>query len=172
MDGNDRRNEILEVITTATSPVTATKLAEKFGVSRQVIVQDVALLRAAGNEILATPQGYLLVSALMGGKVTKTFACKHDWNEVAQELYIVVDNGGEVVDVIVEHPLYGELKGMLMLASRRDVEEFVQNLKETQAQPLSALTGGVHLHTVKALDEESMKNIEQALMESGILLNK
>lgn len=172
VDGPERRNSIKDILKHADGPVTGSELAERFQVSRQVIVQDIALLRAAGLEILATPQGYLLVTALMGTRILKTFAVKHDFHGLEKELYIFVDNGAKVLDVVVEHPIYGELKGMLMLSSRRDVQEFMKNLQETNAHPLSVLTEGVHLHTLEADHPKSLEMIERNLQEAGILLNK
>ncbi|MEL7568661.1 MAG: transcription repressor NadR [Dehalobacterium sp.] len=172
MDGPDRRNRIKEILENADEPVKGSILAAKFGVSRQIIVQDIALLRATGQDILATPQGYMLVAALTGTKIIKTFAVKHRFEGLEKELNIIVDNGGKVLDVVVEHPIYGELRGMLMLSSRRDVQDFIQNLQESNAHPLSVLTEGVHLHTVEAPLPQVMEKIEQDLDAAGILLNK
>lgn len=172
LDGPDRRSCIKEILVNAEEPVKGSMLAARFRVSRQIIVQDIALLRASGQDILATPQGYLLVAALTGAKIIRTFAVKHGFLGLEKELNIFVDNGGKVLDVVVEHPLYGELKGMLMLSSRRDVQEFMQNLQESNAQPLSVLTEGVHLHTVEAAQTQVMEMIERDLAAAGILLNK
>jgi transcriptional regulator of NAD metabolism len=172
VEGPERRNCIKEILMNAEGPVTGSQLANRFKVSRQVIVQDIALLRASGQDILATPQGYLAVTAFTGTKILRTFAVKHDFEGLEKELYIFVDNGGKVLDVIVEHPLYGELKGMLMLSTRRDVEEFMKNLHSSNAQPLSLLTEGVHLHTIEADHPETMEMIERDLEKGGILLNK
>jgi transcriptional regulator of NAD metabolism len=172
LDGANRRNRILEILLDASVPITGGELAKSFNVSRQVIVQDIALIRASGQDIVATPQGYILVQTLTGGKLIKTIACKHGWDDLEKELNIFVDNGGKVIDVSVEHPLYGELKGMLMLASRRDVRNFVVNLQKTRAQPLSALTSGIHLHRVEVPSDEVFLNIERDLALEGILLEK
>jgi transcriptional regulator of NAD metabolism len=170
MDASERRELIKEILTNADSPITGSELAAKFKVSRQIIVQDIALLRAAGMEILATPQGYMLVTALMSTRILRTFAVKHNFEELERELNIFVDNGAKVLDVVVEHPLYGELKGMLMLSSRRDVEDFMKNLKKANAHPLSVLTEGVHLHTVEADRAQTLEMIARDLKEAGILL--
>lgn len=172
MDGPERRNRIKEILFNSPGPVTGSELAAKYRVSRQVIVQDIALLRASGVDILATPQGYMLAAAMLGTKIQKTIAVKHNFQELETELNIIVDNGAKVLDVIVEHPLYGELKGMLMLSSRREVGEFVKNLRKTNAQPLSVLTEGIHLHTVEADSPQIIEMIERDLEEAGILLNK
>lgn len=170
MDGIERREAILKILGSSLEPVTGSELAGRFSVSRQVIVQDIALLRASGIDVVATPQGYMLAGALTGGKYVRTFACLHDRDGVEKELNIFVDNGGKVLDVSVEHPIYGELKGMLMINSRRGVQEFVNNLVQTNAQPLSVLTGGVHLHRVEAESPEVLENIADDLAKAEILL--
>ncbi|HHX51218.1 MAG TPA: transcription repressor NadR [Clostridia bacterium] len=168
-----RREEIVKILREAASPVTGGELANSLGVSRQVIVQDIALLRASGWDILATPQGYLVSQPVSLPLYRRTFAVVHDdLAGLAEELYQIVDCGGRVVDVIVEHPIYGEITGLLMLSSRREVAEFVTNLKESQAQPLSALTGGVHLHTVEALSPEVLSRVEERLKEIGVLIEE
>ena len=153
-------------------PIKGTELAEKFGVSRQVIVQDIALLRAKGEDILATPQGYIVLKKEKAANIVRTIACKHTgYKEIEDELTTVVDMGGKVLDVIVEHPLYGEIKSPLMISSRLDVEEFMKNLKATNAEPLSSLTDGVHIHSIEAKNEETLKKIKAGLEEKGYLIN-
>ncbi|MCG0277676.1 MAG: transcription repressor NadR [Thermanaeromonas sp.] len=155
----------------AGKPITGAELARRLGVSRQVIVQDMAILRAGGANVLATPQGYMLGPAEEGHK--RTFACQHDMAGMEKELLIIVDNGGRVLDVVVEHPLYGELRGFLMLSSRRDVYKFLESLHKSGAKPLYTLTEqGVHLHTVTAEREEVLEAIEAELAGAGILLEK
>ncbi|GFN22928.1 transcription repressor NadR [Thermanaeromonas sp. C210] len=168
MKAAERREKILAILGRG-QPVTGAQLARWLGVSRQVIVQDVAILRARGSEVLATPQGYVLPLREEGCR--RTFACRHDLEGLERELLIMVDNGGKVMDVVVEHPLYGELRGYLMLSSRREVYEFINKLKKSGANPLYTLTGsGVHLHTVVAPDEATLEAMERELLEAGILL--
>ncbi|SMC00056.1 hypothetical protein SAMN00808754_3245 [Thermanaeromonas toyohensis ToBE] len=168
MKALERRERILEILKVG-EPITGAELARRLGVSRQVIVQDVAILRAGGTDILATPQGYVLAPREEGYR--RTFACRHDMEGMEQELLIIVDNGGRVLDVVVEHPVYGELRGFLMLSSRREVYEFLENLQRSGAKPLYTLTEhGVHLHTVTAAKEEALEAIEGALARAGILL--
>ncbi|WP_227764034.1 transcription repressor NadR [Zhaonella formicivorans] len=170
MDTEGRRKKMIEILLASKAPVTGTALAKELGVSRQVIVQDIALLRAGGVDIMATPQGYLMLRPSACAKVRKTFACLHDQTKLEEELLAIVDCGGTVVDVIVEHPLYGDLRGSLNLKSRYDVQLFRERLAESRAQPLSILTGGVHLHTVEADNDQIMAAIEQKLKEVGVLL--
>lgn len=169
MDGTKRRAEIFELLSSSKEPITGSALAKLFEVSRQVIVQDVAVLRAEGKDIIATPQGYM-VTKNQEAKLRQVIACQHDHTDLVKELIIIVDHGGTVVDVIVEHPLYGELKGVLNLKSRYDVQKFMDKLQYSKAKPLCSLTEGVHLHTVEAENERVLEQIRAALAKAGILL--
>ncbi|SDF32666.1 transcription repressor NadR [Sporolituus thermophilus] len=171
MDAKTRREKLLTMLKQAAAPVTGTALSRELGVSRQVIVGDIAILRAAGQEIYATPQGYLVPVANPRSAVTAKLACRHGRDSLAEELAIIIDHGGKVLDVIVEHPLYGEIRANLMLASRRDLAEFLRKLEESGAKPLSVVTGGVHLHTVEAPSPQVLAEIEGALRQQGILLS-
>lgn len=116
---------------------------------------DVALLRAAGEQISATPRGYVLKQEQ--NLQTRTIACRHDDEHLLQELYIAVDNGCAVLDVTVEHPIYGQISGQLQVFSRYDADQFYHKLTTTNAPPLCALTGGVHLHTIQFQHEEDFE---------------
>ena len=143
-----RREKIKEMLQKTDHPVTASSLAEHFSVSRQIIVGDIALLRASGLQILATPRGYLMDSpSVQEDKNLGMIACRHTPEQLRDELYTIVDGGATVVDVTIEHTLYGELSGKLDLASRYDVDAFIRKVEEEKNSiPLSALTDGVHLH--------------------------
>ena len=149
-------------------PLSATTLARQFSVSRQIVVGDIALLRASGQAIDATPRGYLLRRAPEGE--TYTIACCHSAGEMGHELNLCVDHGCTVLNVIVEHPLYGQLTGQLQLSSRYDVEQFLRLSSQSGAPPLSLLTEGIHLHTLLCPDRESYLRVCRALREAGILL--
>lgn len=166
MNARQRREAVLDALRTADAPLSAGTLAKRFAVSRQIIVGDVALLRAQGRDIDATPRGYLLHRT--GAGVVRMIACLHDEEGMRRELLTCVDNGCTVADVIVEHPLYGQLTGALQIASRYDVEQFIA--KSRQASPLSILTGGIHLHTLICPDEEAFQRVCRSLREEGILL--
>ena len=170
MDAKKRRIQLLERLKEASGPLTGTCLAKELKVSRQVIVGDFAILRASGIAVYATPQGYVLPNAQNEGNKKVTLACKHERDNLEQELAIIIDNGGKVIDVIVEHPLYGELTANLMLTSRRDLAEFLQKLDESKATQLASITGGVHLHTVEVADGEMLARIETELKAAGILM--
>ena len=170
MQGGERREAILDVLRARSEPVKGSDLASMFAVSRQVVVQDIALLRALGERILSTPRGYVMASSIAEGTVTRVIACKHSaGEELRDELTTIVDFGGHVVDVIVEHPIYGELRGTLAIDSRADVEEFVLALATSEAKPLSALTEGIHLHTIQAPSEAVMDRVIAALDKKGYL---
>ncbi|MCK8823906.1 transcription repressor NadR [Fuchsiella alkaliacetigena] len=172
MSTDKRREDILKVLSLQEEPITGSDLAEQFGVSRQVIVQDIALLRAQGKQILATSQGYILAEPGQQ-RASKTIACVHgpEESEIAEELEIIVQHGGRIRDVIVEHPLYGELKGLLMIQSKSDIKEFIKKYRQETVKPLLTLTEGVHLHTVEALTEEGLMLIEEKLAAVGYLLS-
>lgn len=167
MDANQRREALAECLTQARQPVSATALAGRFSVSRQIIVGDIALLRAGGLEISATPRGYILPREESG--LRRRVACVHDAAGMERELNIMVDNGCTVQDVVVEHPLYGQLTGELQLASRYDVQQFIKRVSTCEAHPLSLLTDGVHLHTLCCPDEEAYRRVVERLNEEGIL---
>ncbi len=151
----------------AERPLSATKFAKELSVSRQIIVGDIALLRASGEKILATPRGYLLERA--NGQVEYTVACVHDFESMEKELNIMVDNGCTVVSVTVEHPLYGQLTGPLHLSSRYDVSQFIAACREHGASPLSTLTGGVHLHVLSCPDRACFERTYKELDEAGFI---
>ena len=168
MDAQERRQAIARRLEQAGCAVSATALAREFSVSRQIIVGDVALLRASGLDIAATPRGYVLPARTSG--ITFTVATRHPAEDMAAELNAIVDQGCIVVDVIVDHPIYGQLTGPLHLSSRYDVGQFVRRCREESAAPLSLLTEGIHLHTVTCPDEQAYERVKCALRELGVLL--
>ena len=170
MDAAARRAAILSRLEQTDHPVSAAALAREFAVSRQIIVGDVALLRAGGADIAATPRGYVLPRD--SAALLRTVACVHDREGMARELEIMVDQGCQVVDVVVEHPIYGQLAGQLHLSSRYDVQEFIRSVSKNQANLLSDLTGGIHLHTLRAADETTLDRVVRGLKERGFLLSK
>ena len=170
MQAESRRHNIIGILTGAAGPVSAGKLAGMFGVSRQIIVGDIALLRASGIDITATPRGYVLTKSSEG--IIHRIPCRHKPEEMREELQILVDNGCLVRDVIVEHPVYGQLVGQLDIATRYDVDEFISKVMESDAAPLSDLTGGIHLHTIFCPDEEVYRRVLEKLRKSGFLFEQ
>jgi len=168
MDASERREQIQQRLSAATTPISATSLAQQLGVSRQIIVGDVALLRAAGAEISATPRGYIIRREDTG--LIKTVACRHSGEAMEAELNAMVDLGCTVLDVIVEHPIYGQLTGPLRLSNRYDVQQFILRNQELSAHPLSLLTEGIHLHTVSCADEAAYQRLLESLRSLHILL--
>lgn len=169
MNTEERRAQILKLLYQSARPVTGAQLAEQMGVSRQVIVQDMAVLRAAGEEILASPQGYYLYHTSIE-HYRAVVAVRHTPEQTEDELIALVDVGVEVVDVIVEHEIYGELRGMLHIASRADVRQFIDQLNETGARLLSELTDGVHLHTLEARRPDQLDRARDVLRQRGYLI--
>lgn len=166
MNAVNRRENIIHTLRQAADPVSAASLASALGVSRQIIVGDIALLRASGEKITSTPRGYVLSE---GGTSVYTLACVHGVEDTEKELNIMVDNGCKVLTVSVEHPVYGLLTGELQLANRYDVRQFVEKLQSGEVRPLSALTGGVHLHTLSCPDNECFERTRSQLEREGLL---
>lgn len=162
----NRKERIIQEIKKSDKPISASSLAKICHVSRQIIVGDIALLRASGIHIIATPRGYVL-DYHQG--LSKTIAFKHTQEQMDDELYTIVDLGGEIIDVIVEHPIYGQITGKLHLKSRYDVDQFLKKVKSSTAKPLSQLTDGIHLHTIQYPDANTLQRIEEALLQKGYL---
>jgi len=173
LDSEKRRESIKNILIKKNTPIKGTELAKMFNVSRQVIVQDIAILRAKGEEIFATPQGYMTISNKQNNKIIKAIVCKHTgYNEIDDELKTIVDMGGKVLDVIVEHPIYGEIKNSLMLSSRVEIDDFVNSLIKEKAEPLSSLTEGVHVHNIEVPSYEIYEKILEQLGKKGYLINE
>ena len=168
MRAEERRQAIHEILQQSAQPVSATSLANRFSVSRQVIVGDIALLRASGVDISATPRGYVILSETTG--YIRQIPCLHDDAGMEAELNAMVDQGCTVLDVTVDHPIYGQLTGPLQLSTRYDVQQFIQRSAAAEARPLSLLTEGIHLHTLSCPSEEVFLRVLQSLRELGYLL--
>ncbi len=166
--GDARRARIVEALAAASGPLSGTALAEKCGVSRQVVVQDVALLRERGEKIVSTNRGYVLL-ADAPARPTRLFKCRHTAEQAADELTCVVDLGGRVEDVFVNHRVYGVVSSTLGVGSRRDVERFVAELASGVSAPLLEVTSGYHFHHVSAASEEILDEVERALDARGYL---
>jgi uncharacterized protein len=167
--GDDRRRRIVEWMRAHRDPVRGGELARRFQVSRQCVVQDMAILRAGGKEVLATPRGYRLPEGPVLAHQA-ILACRHEPDRTEEELQILVDHGVKVLDVIVEHPFYGEIRGSLMIESRADVQDFLRQMRISRGTLLSSLTSGVHLHTVEASRAEMISRARARLRARGFLL--
>ncbi len=166
MDGEQRRKKIIDLLYHADGPLSGSYLAKHLHVSRQIIVGDITLLRACGEEIISTHRGYILDRRRE--KVRK-FKVRHKDDEILDELYTIVDAGGRILDVVVSHGIYGEIKADLVLSSRKDVDEFNQQLKEGMISPLKHLTDDYHYHTVAGDTEDLLDFIEAELKKKGYL---
>lgn len=167
----ERREQILYILNTKDEPITGSDLAKKFNVSRQVIVQDIAVLRAKGINIMATSNGYYISKRNEDNRNIKTIVCKHEgYDSIEKELTIIIDMGGKVLDVIIDHPVYGEIRCPLMINSRYDLEKFVKKVKEVKAEPLAVLTGGEHIHTIEVPNDEVYDIILNKLNNIGFLV--
>ena len=164
MTGETRRAQILAQLETRTDPISATALAQQFGVSRQVVVQDVALLRAAGRDITSTNRGYLLKSTKT---VNRIFKLRHTDEQMQEELSTIVDLGGRVENVMVSHRVYGTLCADLNIGSRHKIDLFLEDIRSGKSSPLKNITSNYHYHTVEAESEEVLDHIEEALRQKG-----
>ncbi len=169
MSGRERREKIVELLTEAMDALSGAELARQLGVSRQVVVQDIALLRATNKNIISTTRGYMLYIA-EEQTAKRCFLVKHTTEQIEDELYTIVDRGGKVLDVIVMHDIYGQIQTDLIIETRAEADEFVQKVAGRKSMPLKQLTDGVHLHTVVAESESILDEIEQELQEKGYLV--
>lgn len=167
MTGSDRRTEIIQQMRQNREPISGTKLAAAYQVSRQVIVQDIALLRASGYDIISTNRGYILNQQFCCSRVFKVY---HTDDRLEEELTLVVDQGGTVDNVMICHEVYGELEADLMIRSRRDVKRFVEEIRSGKSSPLKNITSNYHYHKVSADSEETLDLIGEVLRSHGFLV--
>lgn len=169
MTSIDRRVKIKKLLINSKEPITGQELAARYEVTRQVIVRDIAILRAEGLDIISTPKGYMILKE-EHKNIRAVIAVNHDREDMEEELKIIVKYGAIVEDVIVEHALYGEIRCMLMLKNMYDVENFYKKFKKYSVEPLSTLTNGVHLHTIVCESEEMLKSVTKELSEKDFLV--
>ncbi len=168
MEGTKRREQLMKILSEQTEPVSGGELSRLLGVSRQVIVQDITLLRATGINIFSTTKGYLILQS-DGPRVKRIFKVRHTTDQIEDELCTFVDNGGKILDVVVNHEIYGDIATALTIRNRQDVYDFVKKVQEKKIVPLKDLTDGIHQHTVVADTEETLDRIERALKDKGYL---
>lgn len=166
MNGEQRRGKIINVLKNSGSPVPGTLLAEQFDVSRQVIVQDIALLRANGIQILSTNRGYLIQEK---GQISRVFKVIHEDDEVEKELTIITDMGGIVEDVFVYHKVYGVIRAEMNIKSRMDIRMYMEQIRSGKSSLLKNVTSGYHYHTIRADSEEILDYIQEELQKNGFL---
>ena len=166
MNGSQRRKKIVTLLKQSKDPLSGTALGKETGVSRQVVVQDMALLRTEGYEIVSTPRGYILN---VPNYVTRVFKTYHTCEQTEAELTAIVDLGGCIVDVMVNHRAYGKMSANLNIKNRRDVQQFINQMATGKSTPLMNVTSGYHFHTVTAEREEILDEIEVMLKNMGML---
>ena len=169
MNSVDRRENIIKLLLVSNEPIKGSVIASKYLVTRQVIVKDIAILRAKGENIIATPDGYIINKK--ENKVKAIIAVTHNEEEMFTEMSIVIKYGGTIEDVIVEHPLYGEIAAMLMIKNYNELNKFVQKYQEEKAMLLSVLTNGVHLHTISAESEDDINLIISELKKNNFIVS-
>ena len=165
-----RSKRLLDVLKNSSGPVSGSVLSKALGVSRQVIVQDIALLRAGSAEIFATPKGYILYTQGPAKKYRRSYMVNHTKEQIVDELSLIVDNGGKVLNVIVAHDVYGQIQADLILENRQDILAFYERMGSSKAGPLLQLSNGTQIHTVEAASERILDNIERDLRERGYLV--
>lgn len=166
MSGEERRGKIIQALKNSDKAVSATTLAKEFDVSRQVIVQDVALLRANGKNIFSTNRGYLIQE---DEETTRVFKVQHEDDEVEKELTTIVDLGGTVEDVFVYHKVYGVLRAEMNIKSRMDIRNYMEEIRSGKSSLLKNVTSGYHYHTVRAGRVEILDMIQEELQKKGLL---
>ncbi|MBM4762422.1 transcription repressor NadR [Bacillus sp. B15-48] len=170
--GDERRILLLNLLKSSSTPVTGGELAAKANVSRQVIVNDITLLKAKNEPIIATSQGYLYMRPSSSTTlVERTIACSHLPEETEDELNLLVDHGVTVKDVRIEHPVYGDLTASIMVSNRLQVKHFMEKIKKTNGGYLLELTNGIHLHTIQAETEKVLDEAEKAMRRANFLIN-
>ena len=171
LTGEERRKELIRVLEQSDKAVSGTDLAKQFEVSRQVIVQDIALLRATNKKILSTNKGYILFRDDEKTKAKRIVCVLHKDTDILKEFECIVDCGAKVLDVVVEHEIYGQVSADLLIQNRQDALSFVEQLRNCKSKSLSCLTDGVHYHTLEADSEAMLDSAEAALKEAGFLLS-
>lgn len=163
----ERRKAIVNLLLSSSEPVSGGELAQKFNISRQIIVQDITVLKGTGYSILSTNQGYVLQKSPLKERV---FKLKHTTGQTEDELSCIVNLGGTVVDVFVWHKVYGKVEAALNIFSPMHVKQFMEGVRTGQSTELMHITGGYHYHTVRADNDEVLDSIEKALTERGYIV--
>ena len=166
MKGEARRKQLLNILSSSNNPVSGGTLAKELNVSRQIIVQDISLLRANGATIFSTNKGYLLQEEK---KYSRVFKVYHSDDQVEEELSTIVDAGGQIRDVFVYHKVYGILKADMGIKSRRDIRSYMEEISSGKSSLLKNVTSGYHYHTIDAESEEILDAIQAELQQKGFL---
>jgi uncharacterized protein len=171
--GEERRKWIIQKLKESGQPIKGSELASLANVSRQVIVNDITLLKARNEPIIATSEGYLYFRpSHLQAPYEKVIAVLHQEEDVEKELMLLVKHGVIVKDVKVEHGVYGDISAPIMVSNEQEVKDYMRRIKETKARFLLQLTDGVHLHTIASYDPKHLEMAERALKEAGFLLTE
>ena len=162
----ERRNAIANFLLAEDKAVSGGELSEKFGVSRQIIVQDITVLKGLGYDILSTHNGYIIQKSPLKERVLKLH---HTTEQTEDELSLIVRLGGTVVDVFVWHKVYGKMEAKLNIFSDLHVKQFIEGVRTGKSTELMNITGGYHYHTIRAESEEVLDQIEKVLEERGYI---
>ncbi len=160
MKAESRREEIALLLSASQNPLSGSFLAEKFHVSRQIIVSDISALKQKGFDIISTHSGYVMQKSPFKERV---FKLKHTTDQTEEELSSIVELGGTIVDVFVWHKVYGKVEVPLNIYSLNQVKEFIEGVRTGKSSELMHITGGYHYHTVRANSEEILDKIQFAL---------
>lgn len=166
MKAAERRNAIVNLLLSEQDAVSGGTLSERFGVSRQIIVQDITVLKGSGYDILSTHSGYIMQKSPLKERVLKLH---HTTEQTEDELSLIVELGGTVVDVFVWHKVYGKMEAKLNIFSCLQVKQFIEGVRTGKSSELMNITGGYHYHTIRAESEEIIDEIENALKERGYI---
>ena len=166
MKAAERRNAIANFLLAEDKAVSGGELSEKFGVSRQIIVQDITVLKGLGYDILSTHNGYIIQKSPLKERVLKLH---HTTEQTEDELSLSVRLGGTVVDVFVWHKVYGKMEAKLNIFSDLHVKQFIEGVRTGKSTELMNITGGYHYHTIRAESEEVLDQIEKVLEERGYI---
>jgi transcriptional regulator of NAD metabolism len=164
---SERRAELMRILRETGEPVRGSELSATLRVSRQAIVNDIALLRATGEPIVAGPQGYRMAEGSRG--VTDVIRVYHEPTRGREELEILLDRGVSVLDVGVEHSIFGEIRARILVESRADIDRHTETITRAGEAPLSVITRGFHSHTVRAPSRDALNAAKRELRERGIL---
>ena len=166
MKAADRRKAIVNLLLSSTDAISGGKLSEEFGISRQIIVQDITVLKGSGFDILSTHNGYIIQKSPLKERV---FKVHHTTEETEDELTTIVSLGGTVVDVFVWHKVYGKMTAPLNIFSDLHIKQFIEGVRSGKSTELMNITGGYHYHTVRAESETALDEIEQALIAKNYI---
>ena len=166
MNGEERRKQIVDILKHSSSPVPGTQLAQILNVSRQVVVQDIALIRAKDVDIFSTNRGYVINDKKEYSRIFKVI---HEDEEVETEQEAIVDLGGWIRDVFVYHKVYGVIRADMNIHSRRDIRTYMSEIAGGKSSLLKNVTSGYHYHTIVADDEQTLDLIQAELGRLGFL---